>query len=208
MNQTPLGGFAQPSSYPSPDPAAYAPGAPFYNPPAAPGVQLAPGQTSPYQMPIAPQGGDGLLKGLSAANAGFQAGSNSTLPTTDALEAAVQVGGATLSGAAAGTAIAPGVGTAVGAGVGLVMGGLNAWLGVRAARREARARARIQQEAQRRQDARDKQARADALGQLNYNRRQAAIQAQWGSLEMGKNKLYELLNLDQDLKGQLLKRGL
>lgn len=175
-------------------------------------TQVPPKGASPWEPQYDPMGMK--VQGyLGAASSGFGAGSQ-VAPTPSAGEAALQVAGSTLSGAAQGAAvgsIVPGIGTAVGAGVGalagLVTGGIGAYLGVKSARKKRREEERRYREIQAREDARAKQERADMKEAQGYNRRQNAIQSRYNSMQWVIANLNTAMSKDENLKNQFIGLG-
>lgn len=153
---------------------------------------------------------------------GFTAGSQ-IAPTADSGDAMLQVGGATVGGAAQGAIAgamvggAPGalVGGAIGGLTALVTGGLNAWMGTSAARKQQRSQDKIRRDIQARDEARYQQARRDQEKYFNiergdnmekerYNRRITALQSQWAAQQKAKDALNETMLQDQNLKHMLV----
>lgn len=149
---------------------------------------------------------------------GFAAGSQ-IAPTADAGDAMLQVGGATVGGAAQGAIQgamvggAPGalVGGAIGGLTALVTSGLNAWMGTSAARKQQRAQDKIRRDIQARDEARYQQARRDQEKYFNiergdnmekerYNRRLNALQSQWVAQQKAKDALNDTMAQDANLK--------
>lgn len=207
----PLGGFQSPV-YDSPEFAV--PGLP-----RRPDTQLGLGSfqaQNPYMSSYA-QPSQSDLYGIGAVTAGLQglqAGA-ATVPTADTAEAVVGAVGSGLVGAGSGFLAGAAMGSVgglpgaiIGGTVGLVSGGLNAYLGLRAARRQRREQAKKEAEIKAKTEAREKQARDDAIGQLGFNRRTAAIQSQWAAQEMARGKFFELLQLDNNLRSEFVKQGL
>lgn len=197
---------------------------PLYNSPefAVPGLPKRPvtnlgANSFKAQNPYMNSSGQPNLAGIGAVTAGLQGlqSGAANVPTADTAEAVtgavssglVGAGSGFLTGAAMGGA--GGVpGAIIGGVIGLASGGLNAWLGLRAVRRQRREQAKKEAEIAAKNEAREKQARADALGQLGFNRRTAAIQSQWAAQEMARGKFFELLQLDNNLRSAFVQQGL
>lgn len=146
--------------------------------------------------------------------AGLGAGQAAGAPTVDAGQAVANtvesgLGGA-IGGATAGAALGSGLGppgAVVGGVVGLVAGGVNAYYSVKNARAQKRQEAALIAKAQARQDARDAQARQDAIGQLAYNRRQTALQNLHLAQQNALAGMNSILQSNQDIKDRFLKLG-
>jgi hypothetical protein len=158
---------------------------------------------------------DNTVLGIAAPiSAGLGAGEAAATPTVDSGQAtinAVETGLAgAATGASAGAAIGAGggpVGAAVGGVVGLVAGGVNAYFSVKNARAQKRQEAALIAKAQARQDARDAQARQDAIGQLAYNRRQTALQNLHLAQQNALSNMNDILKNNQDIKDKFIKYG-
>lgn len=149
-----------------------------------------------------------------AALGGIAAGGQ-VAPTADAGDAALQVAGSTIGGAAAGFVAGGPVGGAIGGIAGLVAGGLNAFVGTHAARAAARKEDKIRRDIQARDEARYQQARADeqkyfdinrgdTLEKERYNRKMAAVQSQWAAQERSRSALNDVIAQDASIKHMLI----
>lgn len=136
-------------------------------------------------------------------------------PTADAGDAALQVLGSGISGAAAGLATGNPIGAAIGGVAGLVAGGINAWVGTGAARKQQRAQDKIRRDILARDEARYQQARRDQEKYFNiergdnmekerYNRRQTALQSQWAAQEKARSALNDTIAQDASFKHMLV----
>lgn len=148
-----------------------------------------------------------------SAASGFGAGSQIEA-TPDAGDAALQVAGAGLSGAASGAAmgsVIPGIGTVaggvVGGVVGLVTGGINAFLGTKRARAQNRQRERENAEIRRRLDEekaleqmRHNQERGDEMEKLRYNRHINRVKSQWDSFQSVLNRVNDVMKNNADFR--------
>lgn len=221
---SPVGSFnasnaPAPAIYPSANAADYSKGA--WADPSKPNefVSMTPGQTSPYQTPgyAKDQANIKALSTLSPIMGGLGAGS-SVQPTTDAGSAVLQtvgagVGGAAqgaLAGATLGAAGGPGgalVGAGIGGLVGLVSGGIQSYMGLRSARASKREQERVYREIIEREEMRHKEARGDQQEQLRYNRRSAALQAQWSAAQAAGQKLRSVMKDNEDLKQLFIQGG-
>lgn len=220
----PVGSFQKPV-YPSQNATDYGAGSNF-DPSRLPiGVGMNPGE-SPYSNPkyaddiktqAVVKSGQAAMGYLMPFQAGLGAGSQVSA-TPDASDAALQVGGATMAGAASGALTGAAIGAAGGpigaiggAAIGgltaLVSGGLQAYLGVKASREANRKNERIQAAIQARQDARDAQMRADTQEQTRYNRKIAALQSQWNAMQTANGYLNDLITKDQSIKQHLQLTG-
>ena len=150
---------------------------------------------------------------LGPLQAGMGAGSNVT-PTTSVEGAVLQAGGAGLTGAASGAMtgamigamggpIGAAGGAAIGGLVGLAAGGLNAYLGLTAAREQKRAQERQNREIRRL----NALSRKDAARQDSENRKMRAVQARWDTFNYAQNRLFEVAKTDEDLKQIFITQG-
>ena len=158
--------------------------------------------------------GDNLASALGAGAKGGLVSGGDVGVTTDSGQAianTVETGFAgAATGAAAGAAIGSGLGLpgAVAGGViGLVAGGVNAYFNVKQARAQRRAEEAAIAKAQARQDARDAQARQDAIGQLAYNRRQTALQNLQLTQQNALKRMNDLMSQNQEMKANFIKIG-
>jgi hypothetical protein len=182
-----------------------------------PGVdQALAGVTSvPLQAPQGGGGGaampgpqvEGLFGGgLRGAAAGMGA-ANQMGPSYDGPSAAVNVGTATLEGAVAGGLSGGPVGAVAGGVLGLATSGINAWMQVGAEnKRKAQIDALIA-ELKQKQTFKDAQGRADDLGQLKYDRKQAEFQKAWGLTLAKRDDITNLINDNSTLRSNYIKTG-
>lgn len=179
----------------------------FYN---SPMQSTAADKPSNYLSPEARQ-----MVGYGNSALGGLAAGGQVAPTADAGDAALQVLGAGVSGAAAGLATGNPIGAAIGGVAGLVAGGINAWVGTGAARKQQRAQDKIRRDIIARDEARYQQSRRDQERYFNiergdnlekerYNRRQTALQSQWAAQEKARNALNETIQQDQAFKHMLV----
>lgn len=151
-------------------------------------------------------------EGAQAGYYGLQAAGGVT-PTPDSNEAMASALSAGAAGAIAGASIGP-VGAAVGGGVGLVLGGLNAYLGMKSARKAKDKEAALTADAIRmnkEEIARDEKWRVqnhlDSMEQARYDRKKYAMQqAYQASQNQGKNMM-ALINANAGLKDRFAKLG-
>ncbi len=174
---------------PNPNPYAFGIGMPSYRPdpvqtgldvsafgaPAANPTASAAGRSLLAAPPVTSQGTTkpttpAYAPGLAAAAGGLQAGQVGA-QAYDTKSAVVSTLGAGVAGAIAGAPAGP-VGIAAGAAAGLALGGLNAWLAVGKENKASRDKKKILAETKAEQKKRDEIARADALDELSYQRKQ------------------------------------
>lgn len=153
--------------------------------------------------PVSERATDRAVRG---AFSGLGAG-GSTGPSYDAKSAAVNIGTATLSGAAAGYMSGGPVGAGVGAGLGLLTSSLNAWLQVDAENRRRSEMDALIREQEAKEEAREKRDRADDLSALKYNRKQAELEQAWGVAQANRARVNELLDRNQTLRDRWVKTG-
>ncbi len=210
--------YDQPQHPPTASPFAFQPGVSLTSPitpPTAPtslktlgGTQ--PAVTNPFAA-TAPAAPTAVTPNPLATPASVLAGGLNGAPAPaasyDAPSAAVNIGEGVLSGAISGAMVGGVPGAAAGAAIGLVASGLNAWLGVRSARKQARDQQAILTAAQAKQDARDKQARDDALGQEGYNRDQARKAQLYTVYKDQMAKMGSLVQNSDELKNAWVQNG-
>jgi hypothetical protein len=144
---------------------------------------------------------------------GMQAAGN-VQPTPSAGEAAVGVLGSTAQGAAMGASVGGVPGAVIGGGVGLVMGGLNAYMGVKSARKARDREEALRNDAVRMEKeeiARDEkwrvQNRLDTLEEARYQRKKYSMQKAYEAAQAQGKNLMALINANADLKQKYAKFG-
>lgn len=133
---------------------------------------------------------------------------------TDAGGAMAGVVGSTAQGAMMGGSVGGAPGAAVGAGVGFVMGGLNAFMGVRAARKERDRQEALRNDAirmEKEEIARDEkwriQYRLDSLEKARYQRKKFSMQQAYQAAQAQGKNLMALIASNADLKQKYAKFG-
>lgn len=143
-------------------------------------------------------------KGASSISAGLKAGEvGNGQPTYDETDAAAKVASGTVSGAIAGGVAGGPVGMLLGAGAGALESGVNAWLSLRASKRQRSQMKAIQAEA------RERQAKEDAMTaeQKAYDR---SKDSKAGAADLYFKTVSQLERLsanDSNLKELFVKRG-
>lgn len=162
-----------------------------------------------------------VLSYMAPAAAGLSAGAQ-VQPTTDSSSAILQAGTAGLGGAAAGALSGAAIGAAggpigaaggavIGGLTGLVSGGIQAYTGLKEARKNKRAQEKqIAQINKWNQDERNYQRQQDALHrsdtqeQLRYNRRQDAVASQWKAMQSTIDILNQNMKQDDNIHSMFL----
>lgn len=186
------GGLKQPSSIPSLD---YQSG--FT--PSKPARQTTIGGSRASEAPLSD-----FQKSASSIASGLKAGEvGSGQPVYDNTEAAVSIGAATAAGAAGGAIAGGPVGAILGAGAGAISGSVNAWLSLRASKRQRSQMRAIQQEA------RERQLKEDAMTaeEKEYNRSREAKSGAADAYFKTVSQLERLSTNDSNLKDLFVKRG-
>ncbi len=202
-------GGAAPAAAPSPAMAYTAPAAAPVAALAPVGPSVTPPATTPTAAPtITPVSG-----AASIAYGGLQAGAPAAA-SYDTKSAVISTLGAGAAGAAQGAlvgSVVPGIGTglgaAVGGGIGLVTGGLNAYLSVGKENKNKSDRNKLLAEAERKQAARDKLARSDALSQQAYDRKQTELQKKWAKNLQVRGAIKELVDSGTVERDRYVKTG-
>lgn len=150
-----------------------------------------------------------------SAASGFGAGSQ-VMPTPDATDAALQVGGAVLSGAGTGFIASGGnpIGAVVGGVVGLVSGGLNAYMGTRRARAARRQQERqlteirkMQKEEKEEGRLLDARNRADTLEEKRYQRNLTRVQSVWTAHNAALSRVNDLMKTNAEFRDSFIRGG-
>lgn len=142
--------------------------------------------------------------GASALGAGLKAGEvGAGQPTYDSTDAAVKIGSSTVAGAVAGASVAGPWGALAGGAAGALEGSLNAWLSLRATKRQRTQMAALKQEAL------ERQAKEDALTaeEKAYNRSRDAAAGSADAYFKTVSQLERLAMNDQNLKSIFVKTG-
>lgn len=128
-------------------------------------------------------------------------------PSYDGRTAAVNVGAATLSGAATGFMTGGVPGAVAGGTLGLVTSSLNAWMQVEAENRRRSEMDALIREIEAKEDAREKRDRADQVSNLRYNRKQAELEQAWGVARANRSRINEMIGQNQTLRDRWIQTG-